>query len=73
MASISKLSTVLIRLFADCRIGTTVSPLILWYCNHNLGLGLSAYDQIDTRELRPSVFTAMLLFPEYSLTDIQPC
>ena len=47
--------------FADCRIGTTVSPLILWYCNHNLGLGLSAYDQIDTRELRPSVFTAMLL------------
>ncbi|EOS12639.1 hypothetical protein D7Y25_06830 [Parabacteroides goldsteinii] len=53
--------------FADCRIGTTVSPLILWYCNHNLGLGLSAYDQIDTRELRPSVFTAMLLFPNTAL------
>lgn len=49
--------------FADCKIGTTVSPLILWYCNHNLGLGLSAYDQLDHRSLKPSVFTAMLLFP----------
>ena len=49
--------------FADCRIGTTVSPLILWYCNHNLGLGLAAYDRLDDNDLRPSVLTAMLLFP----------
>lgn len=49
--------------FADCRIGTTVSPLILWYCNHNLGLGLAAYDRLDGSDLHPSVLTAMLLFP----------
>ena len=53
--------------FADCRIGTAVSPQILWYCNHNLGLGLSAYDQIDTRELQPSAFTAMLFFQNTAL------
>lgn len=49
--------------FADCRIGATVSPQILWYCNHNLNLGLPAYDTLETTDLNPSVLTAMLLFP----------
>ena len=58
--------------FADCRIGVTVSPQILWYCNHNLGLGLPAYDQLDSQKLLPSVFTAMLLFPNTASQNSTP-
>lgn len=31
--------------FADCKIGTSVMPYILWYCNQNLGLGLKKYEK----------------------------
>jgi len=29
---------------ADCRVGTTPSAAVLWYCSRNLGLGLKEYD-----------------------------
>lgn len=34
---------------ADCRVGTTTDPRILWYCSRVLGLGLARYESADFR------------------------
>lgn len=53
---------------SDCKIGTSVAPHIVWYCNRSLGLGIEAYNDLNVKFRSPqgmgSMVPSMLyLFP----------
>ena len=47
----------------DCRFGTKIDPMVLWYNSRVLGLGLERYDNLDFVKPGAPALSAMLSFP----------
>ena len=60
--------------FADCKIGTSVMPYILWYCNRNLGLGLDKYEKepVVEKQIEP-IFAPVVMrsFPNTASISVK--